>query len=401
MDAGMAGPVIMPLPQTYEFDNAEITDYVTQVLQQFSVQDAYGILAAVENSRGEIDPTVIFGIPGLNLVGSDLPKPPNNLGLLVQDDCMLAVNGYETTWSADPVKNLQQLDLQPCSVGLECSLSEAGSFGGFLKRRSVPGRVFGITAAHCVPAGRVGNPICSPSTVEVTSRFQRLLRYTSLSVATDCLRIIAARDCEAQAIVEEFRFHDSIAGPTFLNPTNTTQVKTGIFSGARLGSIVHCHFGVHSDLLHRYDEELRQRELATFSARVSWLTRIDFCIFTCNHARYGGNIYHDEAVSDVGDLYPGSVVEKMGRTTGTTFGTVNPAVLVTWDHGAPTFEIAIVGMKNDIFARVGDSGGCVFENQGGTYKAAGLLMGKNREGAITYATPLRLLLQTAGDYEWA
>ncbi|KAG0126988.1 hypothetical protein HOY82DRAFT_626411, partial [Tuber indicum] len=125
MDGGMAGPVIVPLPQTYEFDNAEITDYITQVLQQFSIQDAYGILAAVENSRGEINPTIILGIPGLSLVRPDLPQPPNNLRLLVQDDCMLAVNDYKTTWSADPIKNLQQLDLQPCSVGLESSPSEA------------------------------------------------------------------------------------------------------------------------------------------------------------------------------------------------------------------------------------------------------------------------------------
>ncbi|KAG0126989.1 hypothetical protein HOY82DRAFT_626418 [Tuber indicum] len=279
--------------------------------------------------------------------------------------------------------------------------SEAGSFGGFLKRTSVPERVFGITAAHCVPAGLAGNSVCSPSTAEVTGRFQRLLRYTSLSTAADHLRIIAARDHEAHAIVEEFRFHDSSTGLTFVNPTDPTQAKTGIFSGGGLGSIVNYCFGVHSDLLHRYDQELRQRQLPRFGARISWLTRFDYCIFTCNPKRYGGNIYHDEAVSEVGDLYPGAIVEKVGRTTGTTFGTVNPAVLVVWDRGSPTYEIAIVGMKNDIFARVGDSGGCVFENRDETYKAAGLLIGKNREGGITYATPLRLLLQTTGDYEWA
>jgi len=92
--------------------------------------------------------------------------------------------------------------------------------------------------------------------------------------------------------------------------------------------------------------------------------------------RYGGNIYHDDSVSDIGDLYPSAVVEKVGRTSGTIFGTVNPASLVVWDQGYPTFEIAITGMEGDTFARVGDSGGCVFENQDVTYKAAGLLIGR-------------------------
>jgi len=136
-----------------------------------------------------------------------------------------------------------------------------------------------------VPPGSVGSQICSPSAAEVTSRFRSLLRYTRLSITTERLPLIAARDREAQAMVEQFRFHDSTAGPTFVNPTNPTEVKTGTFSGAKLGSIVYCHLGVHSDLLHRYCQELRQRGLPSFSARISWLTRIDCCIFACNQDR--------------------------------------------------------------------------------------------------------------------
>ena len=94
-------------------------------------------------------------------------------------------------------------------------------------------------------------------------------------------------------------------------------------------------------------------------------------------------------------------MEKVGRTTGITCGIVNPASLVVWGQGSPTSEIAIIGIGEQEFALAGDSGGCVFENQSGTYKAAGLLIGKNFGGVITYATPLRLVLQTAGDYEWA
>jgi len=117
----LAGPRVVPLPQAYKFDNIKITDYITQILQKFCVQGAYGILAAVENSREEINPTVIFGIPGWRLVESVLPQPPSNLGLLVQDNCMVlgAGKGTAWSWSANPVRNRHQIDLRPCSVGLE------------------------------------------------------------------------------------------------------------------------------------------------------------------------------------------------------------------------------------------------------------------------------------------
>ena len=149
----------------------------------------------------------------------------------------------------------------------------------------MPEKIFGITAAHCVPAGLVGYPICSPSAVEVTARFWRILGYTSLSIPKEHVCTISARDVEAQSIIEEFRFHDSTDGPTFINPANAAEVKQGTFSGARLGLIEHRHFEVHSGLLHSYDEELRQRELGSFSAHVSWMTRVDFCIFSCDPER--------------------------------------------------------------------------------------------------------------------
>ena len=119
MRMALVGPRVVPLPRGYEFDNIAITDYITQILEQFDVQGAYGILAAVENSGGEINPTVILGLPGFNLVQSELLQPPSDLRLLVQDNCMHRVPAHEAAWSGDRVRNLQQLDLQPCSVGLE------------------------------------------------------------------------------------------------------------------------------------------------------------------------------------------------------------------------------------------------------------------------------------------
>ena len=133
---------------------------------------------------------------------------------------------------------------------------------------------------------------------------------------------------------------------------------------------------------------------------ISHLALPDALLIYYEWCRYGGNIHNRDAVSEIGDLYPSAVVAKIGRTSGGTFGTVNPASLVVWDQGSLTFEIAIIGMEGATFARGGDSGACVFEIQDGTYKAAGLLIGKNDEGVIAYATPLRSLLQTAEDYEW-
>jgi len=54
IEPGRAHGILVPLPRAYLFDKIKITDYITQILQQFSVQGAYSILAAVENSRGEI-----------------------------------------------------------------------------------------------------------------------------------------------------------------------------------------------------------------------------------------------------------------------------------------------------------------------------------------------------------
>ncbi|RPA96907.1 hypothetical protein L873DRAFT_1791348 [Choiromyces venosus 120613-1] len=409
MDSGLGGPQITPLPQTTEFDVTEISSYITRVLHQLDTQDAYGIFAGIRQPGGPVVPTFIFGLPRLNLAEIVLPPTPNNLPIWVREDCILSTNELETAWAMDPVTDVQELMLQACSVGIESiqalsragSIAGAGSFGGFLKRSSVPGKRFGITAAHCISGALTGMSVCSPSTIEVTGRLKGLLRYTTLCPSTDRLHVTLARETEAQALLERFQFHDHASGISILDPRNQGQLKTGILSGGNLGVIVASHFGTHSELLHRYDQELRRGLLPHFSAKVSWLTRIDWSIFTCNLDRYGANFYEGECISEIGDLYPGAKVEKIGRSTRRTHGEVNCTMLQHWDNGAATYEITIIGPKDATFAHKGDSGGCVFVNQDGTYKAAGLVIGKTQESNITFATPLRLILQTAGDYEWA
>jgi len=91
----------------------------------------------------------------------------------------------------------------------------------------------------------------------------------------------------------------------------------------------------------------------------------------------------------------------MGRSTQATRGVVNAVMLQHWERGASTHEIAIIGHTGENFADRGDSGGCVFTLEAEEYKASGLMIGKVKEGNMAFATPLRLILQSAGDYQWA
>ena len=72
-------------------------------------------------------------------------------------------------------------------------------------------------------------------------------------------------------------------------------------------------------------------------------------------------------------------------------------MLQRWQGGRITFEIAIIG-RDEGFAGVGDSGGCVLVNENGWYKAAGIIIGKTALTGITVATPLTLILDFAADY---
>ncbi|RPA94869.1 hypothetical protein L873DRAFT_1934946 [Choiromyces venosus 120613-1] len=369
MDSGLGGQVITPLPQMTEFDITEISSYITRALHQFDTQDAYGIFEGVHQLGGPIVPTLKFGLSRSNLVEIVLPPPPNNLPIGVREDSILSMNELGAKWATG-------------------SIAGAGSFRGFLKRSSILDKLFGITAAaHCVPGALVGMPVCSPSTIEVTGRLKRLLRYTLFCPLTNHLHVALAKVTKALALLEQLQFHDDGSGMSFLDPHNQIQLKTGILSGGNLGVIVSYHFGTHSELLHRYYQELRRGLIPHFSTTVSWPTRIDWSIFTCNLGRYDANLYEGDRISEIWDLYPRAKVEKIGCSAR--------------ENGAATYEIAIIGPVGENFANRGDSGGCMFVYQDGTYKASGLLIGQCQQSNITVATPLHFILLMDGDYKWA
>jgi len=310
----MIGPGIMPLPQDTEYNSLEISNYISIALQLINTQDAYGIFAGVRHHRsGPVVPTLIFGIPrSTQVVQFVLPPTPNNLPIWVMEDRVLPTNELERAWEHSKVKDKERLELNGCSVGVESiqllllklftvfesisnyragSMTTAGSIGGYLKHSPVPTQFqrFGLTAAHCISNPLTGISVCSPSTIEVTSRLKMLIRYTDLCPTDPIdpnnkrLHFVSARNSEASGLVNRYRFHESSSGVTLLR--NGDEEKTGVFSGGNVGVIVASHFGSHTDLLHQYDQELRRRHLPHFSASVSYLTRIDWSIFTVNPDR--------------------------------------------------------------------------------------------------------------------
>jgi len=186
----MSGPDIRPLPPGIVYDPAEIYSYITHVLQENNREGAYGIFAGFGNYGGQVKPTLIFGFPEAGVIYPVLAQAPFSFPILVCDDRIIPMNGLNAVWSMEEVQTSEAICLEHVSLGIEglfyTSLEiilakkveneiAAGSFGGYLQNSSAPGTTFAITAAQCVPGALVGVQICSPSTVEVTSRFRRLL----------------------------------------------------------------------------------------------------------------------------------------------------------------------------------------------------------------------------------
>ncbi|KAG0134956.1 hypothetical protein HOY82DRAFT_634069 [Tuber indicum] len=400
METIVSGTTITPLPEDAEYDSRDISDYITLILEQLRQEDAYGIFVGISENSGPVVPTIIIGIPDVVRAAFPLPLPPQNRPVWIRQDRFVLTAGPGAIWALNPVSNPGEITLDQVSVGIDQSLSGAGSFGGFLQKVGSPEKIFGITAAHCMPEGVLGTPVCSPSTIEVTSRLNRLRRYTTICPPSDRLHINNKKETEAQVTLQQFRYHDHAIGTTFLDPADSHNEKTGVLSGKSLGEIV-CHESrSHEGLLKIYDQKIKALGFGRFWAGRYWKTRMDWCIFTCNADRCGGNIYEGDRIAEIGYLYPWAEVEKMGRSSGIHCGKVNPSILQRWQSEEVSYEISIIG-KHEIFAEIGDSGGCVFVNENGRYKAAAILIGKTKNTGIVVATPLAMILDQAGDYEWA
>ncbi|PUU80221.1 hypothetical protein B9Z19DRAFT_1063615 [Tuber borchii] len=391
MNSFLQGPIITHLAPNTEYDPTTISHYITSVLEEVNQDNAYGILAGVTEDGGPVVPTLIFGIPSPNLLPLTLPSTPFQLPILMKQDAIMAITVFDTVWDKDPVYGTDQIELAPLSVGVEGCLDNAGSFGGFLRKPSMPDMLFGITAAHCLPeTGQMTN-VCSPSSAEITGRLHRILPYTTLQ----------KKDLEARSMLEQYHFTDTGSGVTILDPTEDFQRKTGVFHGRHVGRVIASGFGDQQGLLHSYDKWLGENGHNKFIADPTWNTRMDWSIFSCDPTRFAGNIYDEITITSIGALYPGVQVEKIGRTTGVTEGHVNGFLLQRWVGAKATYEIAITGDKGLPFAAVGDSGGCVLVKANNQYLAGGILIGINTGNNFAIVTPFHLILAAVPEYVWA
>ncbi|KAG0131771.1 hypothetical protein HOY82DRAFT_607524 [Tuber indicum] len=407
VDNFLVGPRISYLSKCAQYDPLVIATYISSVLQEWKLENAYGILASIEE-EGQTVPTLIFGIPLPAMTDYAFSQTPYNLPVYAREDCIVLSNEFDTMWGAEPVRGGGVMFLDHVSVGVQGSLVAAGSFGGFLKSTVSPENIFGIMASHCAPGAELSSTICSPSSLEVTSRFDRIVKYTTLCPTEDPDRQPPrdGKQSEVRSMFDRFTFLESSTGSSFLRPVPPFNLTTGTFSGTSVGQIVAQRFDSQPNILARYDQWLMGlpgQPRGTFGAHPTWKSRLDFCIFSCYPSRYGGNIFDDVRVSEIGALYPEAVVDKVGRTTGSRRGLVNGYSVQHWHSSIETHEIAVMSKERGkmVFADTGDSGGCVFVKENGQYKAAGLLIGKNLETGFALVAPLAMVLEAAPGYEWA
>jgi len=122
--------------------------------------------------------------------------------------------------------------------------------------------------------------------MEITSRFVKLVRYTTLCPPDlNPLRINAEKDTEAKLLLEKFHFQPNTDGTSFLDPACQLERKQGVLNGGYLGDVVALDFSNKAELLYLYDQKLQALLLPHFSTPPSCKTRSDWCILSCNSHR--------------------------------------------------------------------------------------------------------------------
>ena len=129
MDTGVFGPETCALDQSLleGYDMLEIASYITTILQQYSQQGSYGIfagLAMANRGQPESVPTIIFGLPKVNVAQVILPPTPYGLPTFVKNDSIIRMSDPEfrpnPTWMMKQVVDMEQITLQKgISVGIE------------------------------------------------------------------------------------------------------------------------------------------------------------------------------------------------------------------------------------------------------------------------------------------
>jgi len=119
MNGFLQGPMVTNLGPGTPYHHAEISRYISLVLQLLDIENAYGLLAGVKENEGPIVPTIIFGIPPPHVLPIGLPTTPHGLPILVKEDWIISGKGFEAVWHEEQVENQDRITLAAVSIGVE------------------------------------------------------------------------------------------------------------------------------------------------------------------------------------------------------------------------------------------------------------------------------------------
>ncbi|KAI5811305.1 hypothetical protein DFH27DRAFT_20531 [Peziza echinospora] len=174
-----------------------------------------------------------------------------------------------------------------------------------------------------------------------------------------------------------------------------------MLSGQALGKIIARGVQYHHGVLKEHNDELKKLHQEQFlmptddEGDKQEVSRVEWVAFSVNENRIGRNYFAwaEMSVKQPVHLAPVNRVLKAGRATGVTFGTVSGAVVLSWEDGRLSSEIAVVG-SGMAFADNGDSGAlCVVEMLDGDLHAGGMVIGNCWRYRIAAVMPMWRLIR--------
>ena len=178
---------------------SEVMLWISKTLRENEQQGSYGLVVGME-VKSEVFPVVVLGFPDVD--SAAINDEGVGLPFYVRQDRMsnCATNLRGCPWAMQPIRDEAAM-IPGLSIGGVSCLEDAGSFGGFLTDNGEA--LHGLTARHCVPRLREGDPVSSPSSLELTARLQKIILYTRYQ-PEDFLRR-AAKDREAEQLLNRYR----------------------------------------------------------------------------------------------------------------------------------------------------------------------------------------------------
>jgi len=254
-------------------------EFIHTLLQDSKQHGSYGTILRYSKKLHEATvPTILFGFPEPGQVGSIiLPEAIANIPLLVIRDKAVPTIDILPTWCLG-VNHEEKVGLADISLGGKYSISEAGSFGGWLATND--GKKWGITCGHCLPECDVGSSVVSPSSLEIMARLDEIIPYTKYCPISRSVCKLKACEDEVDFLREKY---------TELPDNDGVELYDGRkikLIGPDLGILV-AKAEHRFPILQRHNEQLRsqgKREFAVKSAIIP--SRLDWALFEACNTRW-------------------------------------------------------------------------------------------------------------------